>query len=117
MESKTIKISGLINESLRSRTEAQKVYTAAIDSKERYITIDFSDVCFMSRSFADEFCDVLNQLRTGNKIVTCINESENVEVMLQIVSENRGKARDIKIEGVVREFSNFGDLSNFMATI
>jgi hypothetical protein len=36
--------------------------------------------------------------------------------MLQIVSENRGKSRDMKIDGVVKEFTNFEELSVFMTS-
>jgi anti-anti-sigma regulatory factor len=117
MESNTLKISGLINNSLRSRIEARKVYAIATDCKERSITIDFTNVYFMSRSFADEFCDVLNRLKDNNKIITCINENENISIMMQIVSENRGKRRDIKIDGIVKEFSNLEELSAFMTSL
>ncbi|MDR3309499.1 MAG: hypothetical protein LBS80_06065 [Tannerella sp.] len=117
METKTIRISELINESLRSRTEAQKLYAVSADCKERALTIDFSNVSFMSRSFADEFCEVVKELKKAHKTVVCINENENIRIMLQIVSENRGKAREVKVDGVVKEFLNFADLSLFMATL
>lgn len=73
---------------------------------------DFNGVVFVSRSFADELCNIADSF--GER-VTFINMSANVEEMISIVSESRKKTR---LKGHVppkfHHFTSVKSLSDFM---
>ena len=53
------------------------------------ITIDFSRVYFMSRAFADELLNVMEQLKTEEKKIHLKKMSPNVTKMLRLVKKQR----------------------------
>lgn len=114
---KIIVISELIRGELRSRTEAKKIYVKALELNTKSICIDFANVCFMSRSFADELCNTLDALQVKGINVSIINECDSIELMMKIVKGNRYKPRTIKENSEVKEFSDIDALSDFLLTI
>ena len=111
-----IKMSELISTELRSRTEAKKVQDCINLVMKGKIVINFSDVTFISRSFADEFCEILEQVNLSRK-VELINKSENIDITLSIVQENRNTPKNIQQSSDTKEFSDMDSLSQFLATI
>lgn len=114
---KIIVISELIRGELRSRTEAKKIYTEALGLNTKNICIDFANVCFMSRSFADELCNVLESLDSNNYKVALKNKCDSIELMMKIVKGNRNKPRTINENSEIKEFSDIDALSDFLLTI
>ena len=117
MKTNTIKISELIRGELRSRIEAKKIYERAKSITDCNISIDFGDVCFMSRSFADELCNVLDKLKEDGKNVNIENQCEDIKLILEIVQANRNKPKTINENGEIKQFSDMDALSNFMSNI
>ena len=100
---KTIVISELIRGELRSRTEC--------------VRIDFKDVYFMSRSFADELCNTIEALALDKVRVSMENENDSIDLMMKIVKGNRNKPRNMHEDSEVKEFSDMDSLSEFLSTI
>jgi len=114
---KIIVISELIRGELRSRTEAKKIYAKALELKVNTICIDFANVCFMSRSFADELCNILDILGSKDITISIKNECDSIDLMMKIVMGNRNKPRSIKENSEVKEFTDIDSLSEFLLTI
>ena len=114
---KIIVISELIRGELRSRTEAKKIYAKVLSLDSKSISIDFSNVCFMSRSFADELCNILDLLRSKEVKVRLKNKCDSIDLMMKIVEGNRNKPRVAKEDSQVKEFSDIDALSEFLLTI
>lgn len=113
---KTIVISELIRGELRSRTEAKNLYKAK-DLNSPCVRIDFKDVYFMSRSFADELCNTIEALALDKVRVSMENESDSIDLMMKIVKGNRNKPRNMHEDSEVKEFSDMDSLSEFLSTI
>ena len=79
---KVFNISELISTDIRSRANAN-IIRSAIDGIEGDIVLDFKDVKFVSRSFADELYNVMNE----HDGITLINESDFVKSMLDAVTQ------------------------------
>lgn len=79
---KIIVISELIRGELRSRTEAKKIYAKVLSLDSKSISIDFSNVCFMSRSFADELCNILDLLRSKEVKVRLKNKCDSIDLLI-----------------------------------
>ena len=114
---KTIVISELIRGELRSRTEAKKIYMRAKDLNSPCVRIDFKDVYFMSRSFADELCNTIEALALDKVRVSMENENDSIDLMMKIVKGYRNKPRNMHEDSEVKEFSDMDSLSEFLSTI
>lgn len=114
---KIIVISELIRGELRSRTEAKKIYTKVLELNTQRLCIDFANVRFMSRSFADELCNILESLEKTGIEIQVTNKSDSIDLIMKIVKGNRNKPRVIKEDSEVKEFSDMDTLSDFLLTI
>lgn len=87
---KTIKLAETISTDIRSRKNAEILKD--IITPEQDITLDFAGVTFISRSFADELCDIIEHSgATFNKCNMC----PLVQNMLTAVSNGRNKKREL----------------------
>lgn len=106
---KIIKVATVIGTELRSRSKASAIYTEIGDSNN--VVLDLAEVSFMSRSFADELCNIM---ASGNN-VTVVNAHGVVADMLHIVSESRKRKRvRTKDNAEIKDFEDMESLSSFL---
>lgn len=110
---KTIRISELIGTDVRSRSNAG-IIQSALDGEKDCVALDFAEVTFVSRSFADELCNILDNSNNVRLIHTC----QMVQSMIDAVKEGRSQKR-IRVEdhSEIKEFDTMESLSSFLATI
>lgn len=80
-----IKIEEVIHKNLGMNSSAKKLFRKLNDYSANNITIDFSNVVFMSRSFTQEY---LFQKLNSNKNISEQNVPENVQKMLDVVKKD-----------------------------
>ena len=108
-----IKISELISTDIRSRANAN-IIRSAIDGLNDGIVLDFTDVTFISRSFADELYNVMKE----HSNLTLTHESDFVKSMLNAVKQGReSKRRKINDTSEVKEIKDMKSLELFLSTI
>ncbi|KAA6350326.1 hypothetical protein EZS27_002292 [termite gut metagenome] len=113
----TLLLADLIGTELQSRTEAKRILTYISSSTyEKDIVIDFQGVMFISRSFADEFCEITEQHKLTHTI-DVINKNEYVETVLDIVLRNRYQPKNVPDTGETKTFRDMDSLSEFLLTI
>lgn len=106
-------ISKLISTDIRSRANAN-IIRSAIDGLDGKIILDFSDVTFISRSFADELYNVMEE----HANITLSNESDFVKSMLDAVTQSRRSKRlSNKETSEIKEFKDMRSLELFLGTI
>jgi len=111
MKEYRIEIAKLISTELRSRTEAQKIASEISRVNAKKTMIDFTGVSFISRSFADEYCNVMN---TSNAVSTGM--SKNIKLMIAIVKKNRNKGKNVRTsENVIDCVSDASLLSSVLS--
>ena len=103
-----IKLYDLFGTEIRSRSNADVLREKILDCN--ISIIDLSQITFISRSFADELCN--------------LSESDNIKIynakgiVKNMLSESRKNKRIRKTDNAeMKEFSDFKSLSNFLATI
>lgn len=110
---KIFKIAELISMDIRSRANVN-IIRSAIDGIEENITLDFTDVAFMSRSFADE----LYNLVSGHKNISLSNMNGFVDSMYDAVVQGRKSKRVFEAESSeIKEFDDMKSLASFLSTI
>lgn len=82
----SIPLKDICGEEVLSRANIKKIYNL-IDTETEII--DFVDVLFISRSVADELCDILEQ----HKTLSVVNVCEKIGIMLEIVKKGRQMPR------------------------
>jgi hypothetical protein len=113
----TLLLAELIGTELRSRTEAERIFAHIHSSAYmNKIVIDFQGVVSMSRSFADEFCEITEKHKLTYSI-DVINKNKYIETILDIVSQNRHKPKNVPDTGETKEFPDMESLSEFLLTI
>ena len=108
-----IKISTLISTDVRSRSNAE-IIRNEIDVTSDKVVLDFSGVCFISRSFTDELCSVIEHLK--NVTIDIDNMSDIVKTMMEAVKNSRKNKRiRSKDNSEIKEFDDMEDLSDFFS--
>lgn len=108
-----LKIAELISTDIRSRANAN-IIRSAIDGIKEGITLDFSGVIFISRSFTDELYNVMGE----HKNITVVNTSNIVKSMIDAVTKGRNSKRVFKEnDSEIKQFDDMNSLSSFLATI
>lgn len=107
---KTIAMKEILGVELQTRKSARSIATL-IDSEG---ILDFVDVSFMSRSFADEICCLMDEKRN----VIIINMSPAVRTLFDIVKEGRKTPRTISgSDTEIKTFDDMESLSAYLSTI
>ena len=102
---------------LHTREQAQKLFTAVIDLMEspEPVWVDFSDIEFISRSFADELVHLKVNSNDRSLINFCC-ASSNVNNMLETVERTQtNKSFEKKLP--VHQFDSLESMRRFLSTI
>lgn len=104
----------MISTDIRSRSNAE-IIREAVEGVKESITLDFEGVIFISRSFTDELCNIMDRHKG---VMELSNTSDLVHSMIKTVSESR-KSKRVRPTGnyEMKEFKDMESLSSFLATI
>lgn len=95
---------------IRSRASELLSYINA-DANE--VSIDFDGINFISRSFADELCNIIDDNK--DKKFSFVGQIEEVRTMILMVQEGRRQERKRGIaHAKMYEFSNMEKLSSYL---
>ena len=98
---------------IRSRASELLSYINA-DANE--VSIDFDGINFISRSFADELCNIIDDNK--DKKFSFIGQIEEVRTMILMVQEGRRQERKRGIaHAKMYEFSNMEKLSSYLMSM
>lgn len=107
-----IKIKELISDNIRSRFNGDILRTA-ISKEKGQIVLDFSNVEFISRTFADELYNIVNE----NKNISIENMNDFVGTMYGIVKNGRASTRHpVESDAKILEFKDMDSLSEYLKT-
>lgn len=86
----TIRLQDIYSADLYARSRVSEL-RACIDDNANEITLDFEGIGFMSRSFADEVCNIIDDLK--NKTFSFTGQNDDVATMMKKVREGRSRER------------------------
>lgn len=84
------------------------------DSSDENIVLDFTDVIFMSRSFADQLVKAIN---SSNFQVELMNMNLDIQEMYRIVQRTQKNNRNIEYKLPILRFSTQKQLENYLWSI
>lgn len=86
----TVKLQDIYSADLFTRSRASEL-RSRIKSEATEVTLDFEGIGFMSRSFADEVCNIMDDNK--GKSFSFIGQNNDVAMMLKKVQEGRNSER------------------------
>ncbi|MFV0606009.1 MAG: hypothetical protein ACK5NK_09235 [Niabella sp.] len=112
-----IPVSEILSTNIHTR-ESSAILMHAIDNSFcEIIDLDFQDVTYISRSFADQFhFDKMQLVKCTAKKIFVINANDQVINMLQSVSKTQNKEIQLK-ETQIRSFSSFSSLKTYLLSL
>ena len=108
----TIKLNTIYSADLYTRSRASEL-RACINENATEVVLNFEGIGFMSRSFADEVCNIMDD----NKNITFefINRNADIEAMMNKVAEGRSQERKRGISNAtIHKFEDMESLSEFL---
>jgi len=80
------------------------------------VVLDFGGIGFMSRSFADEMCNIIDDM--NDKTFTFVNQNNDVAMMMTKVHEGRNRERKRGIGNAkIYEFKDMKSLEEFLIAL
>ena len=108
----TIQLNTIYSADLYTRSRASEL-RACINEESTEVTLDFEGIGFMSRSFADEVCNIMDDNK--NIIFKFINRNADIEAMMNKVAEGRIQERKRGISNAtIHKFEDMESLSAFL---
>ena len=108
----TIKLQDIYSADLYTRSRASEL-RASISPDADQVTLDFEGIGFMSRSFADEVCNIIDDLK--DKTFAFIGQNSDVATMMTKVREGRSRERKRGVGNAkMYEFKDMESLSEFL---
>jgi anti-anti-sigma regulatory factor len=104
--------------SLHTREQANKLFEVILKKLKKYseLHIDFSNIEFISRSFADELVKLKSQFSTAENYIEFCCLSRNVRQMLEAVEHTQSYSKREKYIPV-RQFENWNSLMHFLEKV
>lgn len=108
----TIKLNTIYSADLYTRSRASELRLCIHDEATEVI-LDFTGIGFMSRSFADEICNIIDD--NTDKQFGFINRTTDVEAMMEKVTEGRNQERKRGISNAtIHKFKDMESLSEYL---
>lgn len=107
-----IRLSSVVGDDIRTRSRIHEI-EQHIGSSGEYI-LDFSQVRFISRSFADELISFIDSSACK---ITCSHVPAEISQLLRIVRENRNQPRNTYQKRGVLQLTDMEQMAAFFETI
>lgn len=74
------------------------------------VVVDFAGVKFATRSFVDEYYNIIMKSATSDIQIETINMPEDIQVIFDVVKRTQHKEKDIKLDATVIKCKTFAEL-------
>lgn len=112
-----VDITKVLSSDLKSRFAVNDLLLYIKNTESEYVVVDFSDVKFATRSFVDEYYNVIMRDQSPNLKIETINIPEDIQVVFDVVQRTQFKEKDIKLDATVVKCKTFAELQNVFSTI
>lgn len=112
---RVIKLKSIYSDDLYTRSRASEL-RACINEDTNIVIFDFEQIGFMSRAFADELCNIMDDFK--DVTFEFVNRSDEIEAMMNKVIEGRSQERKRGVSNAkIHRFEDMESLSEFLLTM
>ena len=110
-----VKLNTIYSADLYTRSRASEL-RSCINDEATEVMLDFEGIGFMSRSFADEVCNIMDD--KADIKFEFINRNADVEAMMEKVAEGRRQERKRGISNAtIHKFEDMESLSEYLISM
>lgn len=114
----TIPVKDISDATLHTRQAAVHLLEAVAENPCDYIELDFAEIEYISRSFADEFhAEKIKLAERSGKTILVTNANEEVVKMLQAVANTQHKINRSYEKVQVYNYTDWKNLERFLLSI
>lgn len=111
-----IDITTILSADLKSRYAVNDLLLYIQNTGSESVVVDFAGVKFATRSFVDEYYNVIMKNQSSIKIET-INIPEDIQVIFDVVQRTQHKEKYIKLDATVVKCKTFADVQRVFGTL
>lgn len=112
----TIDIATLLKPDLMSRFAVADMLLYIQNTGSESVVVDFAGVKFATRSFVDEYYNVIMKNQSSITIET-VNIPEDIQVIFDVVQRTQHKEKDIKLDATIVKCKTFADVQRVFGTL
>ena len=110
-----IRLKDIYSDDLYTRSRASEL-RSCINDHAKVVVLDFEGINFISRSFSDELCNIMDYAKDIK--FEFINRSDEIEAMMTKVIEGRSQERKRGVSNAkIYRFEDMESLSEFLLTM
>lgn len=114
---KNLDITSLLGADLKSRCAVKDLLLYINNTEADSIVIDFKKVKFATRSFIDEYYNVIMKNNTSlAKKVTTINIPVDIQYIFNVVQSTQYKKKNVQLDATVVKCDTFAELQKIFGT-
>lgn len=115
---KNIDITSLLGADLKSRYAVKDLLLYINNTEADSVVIDFAKVKFATRSFIDEYYNVIMKKNTAlNKQATTINIPADIQYIFNAVQNTQHKKKEVQLDATVVKCDTFAELQKIFSTL
>ena len=111
-----IDITKILSADLKSRYAVKDLVLYIENTEADNVVIDVKDVKFATRSFIDEYYNIVMNANFANKQVDTINIPDDIQYIFDTVKKTQHKNKSVKLDAPVIKCKTFTELRNVFST-
>lgn len=112
----TIDIATLLKPDLMSRFAVADLLLYIQNTGSESVVVDFAGVKFATRSFVDEYYNVIMKNQSAIKIET-VNIPEDIQVIFDVVLRTQHKEKNIELDATIVRCKTFADVQRVFGAL
>ena len=112
-----INITTILSPDLKSRLAVNDLYLYIQNTGSNEIVIDFSGVQFATRSFIDEYYNVIMKKTSANIKIETINIPDDIQVIFDVVKQTQHKTKNIRLDSTVVKCATMEDVRKAFSSL
>lgn len=112
----TIDITTILSQDLKSRYAVGDLLLYIKNTGCKSAVVDFANVKFATRSFIDEYYNVIMQ-HQSDIIIDTVNIPEDIQTIFDVVRNTQHKEKNIKLDATVVRCRTFADVQKVLGSL
>ena len=110
-------ITTILGHDLKSRLAVKDLLLYIQNTGSKEVVVDFTNAQFATRSFIDEYYNVIMKNALANIKIETINIPEDIQAIFDAVKQTQHKTKSIKVEGTVIRCATMEDVRKVFTTL
>lgn len=112
-----IDITTILSQDLKSRYAVKDLLMYIENTGSKSVVVDFANVKFATRSFIDEYYNVLMNNASSDIEIETINIPDDIQMIFDAVKRTQHKEKDINLDATVVKCRTFAELQKVFSAL